>query len=143
MKTNRHESPRASRARRILPRIGLALILLSVMCIGLPHKTDANGGFCVTDNITHDNITFTTGGAYTFTQCSTGFTLSGTGVFSMPSSVATVTDKKPDRSVSAGFNTAQRTGSAAIYFIKTPGAGAQVFRINQTIPNAPCGCGGA
>src|SRR5262249_45750252 len=109
MKTNRQESPRALRARRILPRIGLALILLSVMCIGLSHKTQAVATFCVVDNFTRNNITFGPSGAYTFTQCNPSFTLSGTGVFSMPNGVATVTDKKPDRSVSAGLNTAQGT----------------------------------
>ena len=143
MKSNRQVSPRALRIRRTLPRIGLALVMLSLVCIGMAHKTDAKPSivfFCVTDDRTHDNITFSTVGSYSFTQCSTGFTLSGTGFFSTPSGVASVKDKKPDRSVNAGLNTAQQTGSAAIYFIATPGGAARVFRVNQTIPNAPCGC---
>jgi len=141
MKINRLRSPRALRIRRITLSIGLALFMFGLVCLRPAHKAEAVATFCVTDNITHDNITFTAGGAYTFTKCSPAFTLSGTGVFSMPSGVATVTDKKPDRSVKAGLNTAQGTGSAAIYFIATPGGAAQVFRVNQTIPFAPCGCG--
>ena len=140
MRSNRTKSPSALRIRRTLPRIGLGLVLLTLVCVGLSHKTEAVVTFCVRDNVTHDNITFSPSGAYTFTQCSTGFTLSGTGVFSMPSGVATVTDKKSDRSVNAGLYTGQGTGSAAIYFIATPGGAARVFRINQTIPFAPCGC---
>jgi len=140
MKTNRLRSPRALRIRRITLSIGLALFMFGLVCIRPAHKAEAVASFCVSDNITHDNIVFTTGGTYTFTKCSTAFTLSGTGTFSMPSGVATVTDKKPDRSVKAGLNTAQGTGSVAIYFIATPGAGAQVFRVNQTIPFAACGC---
>jgi hypothetical protein len=128
------------RISRVLPRIGLALVLVTLVCISLARKTEATIGVCVTDNITHDNIVLFPNGVYSFVQCSTGFHLSGTGVFSIQSGVSTVKDKKPDRSVNAGLNTAQGTGSAAIYFIATPGGAAQVFRINQTIPFAPCGC---
>jgi hypothetical protein len=141
MKINRQKSPRALRIRRILMSIGLALFMFGLVCIRPAHKAEAVATFCVTDNITHDNVTFSTGGTYTFTQCSTGFTLSGTGVFSMPNGVAMVTDKKPDRSVNAGLFTGQGTGSFAIYFIPTPGGAIRVFRGNQTIPFAPCGCG--
>jgi hypothetical protein len=143
MKLNRTKCPRALRIRRTLLKIGLALVLLGVICIGPANKTEATSlFFCVTDNITHDFVLFGPNGTYTFFQCSTGFSLPGTGVFSMPSGVATVTDRKPDRSVKAGLNTATGTGSAAIYFIAIPGGPAQVFRINETIPFAPCPCAG-
>jgi hypothetical protein len=139
MKTNRQISPRALRIRRIVPRIGLALVMLALVCIGMAHKTEATIGFCITDGVTHDNLTFTAGGAYTFTQCSTGFTVSGTGVVTTPNGVTTLTDKKPDRSVNAGLFTSQKTGRAVIYFFSSPGV-ARVFQANQTNPSQVCGC---
>jgi hypothetical protein len=140
MKTNRQSSPRALRIRRIVPRIGLALVMLALVCIGLAHKTEATVGFCITDGVTHDNITFTAGGAYTFTQCSTGFTVTGTGVVKNNSGVTTLTDKKPDRSVNAGLYMSQKTGRAVIYFTPVPGGGARVLQANQTNPSQGCGC---
>ena len=139
MKTNRQGSPRASRTGRIVPRIGLALVMLALVCIGLAHKTEATVGFCITDSVTHDNLTFTAGGAYTFTQCSTGFTVSGTGVVTTPNGITTLTDKKPDRSVNAGLFTSQKTGRAVIYFFSAPGVG-RVLQANQTNPSQACGC---
>ena len=154
MKQNRINSPRASRIRRLLPRIAIALVLISLVSIVTPGKTGAPGKtskprraqviattICITDSRTGDNIQFTNpGGAYTFTQCSTGFTLSGTGTVSSKSGVITLTDRKPDRSVNAGLNPNTKTGSAAIYFTPVPGGGTRVFRINQTNPNQTCGC---
>jgi hypothetical protein len=145
MVKNRSKSrSRVSRVTRITIRIGLAVVLAGLACLHPARKTEAgaNGGvICITDTRTRDNIQFTNpGGAYTFTQCSTGFTVSGTGTVSTKSGVITLTDKKSDRSVSAGLNPSQKTGSMVIYFTQTPGAGAQVFRVNQTDPNQTCGC---
>jgi hypothetical protein len=139
MKTNRQGSPRALRTGRIVPRIGLSLVLLGLVCIGLAHETEATVGFCITDGVTHDNLTFNLGGAYTFTQCSTGFTVSGAGVVTTHSGVTTLTDKKPDRSVNAGLSTTQKTGRAVIYFFSSPGVG-RVLSANQTNPSQACGC---
>jgi hypothetical protein len=97
---------------------------------------------CINDDVTKDHIEFTNpGGAYTFCHCAgpNTFMISGTGTVSIKNGVITLTDKKPDRSVSAGLLT-QKTGSAAIYFTLVPGGGTRVFRINQTNPNQTCGC---
>ena len=59
MKTNRLRSPRALRIRRITLSIGLALFMFGLVCIRPAHKAEAVASFCVSDNITHDNITFT------------------------------------------------------------------------------------
>jgi hypothetical protein len=146
MGKNRSKSrSRVSRVTRITIRIGLAVVLAGLVSLRPAHKAEAraNGGgvVCITDTRTRDNIQFTNpGGAYTFTQCSTGFTVSGTGTVSTKSGVITLTDKKSDRSVNAGLNPNQKTGTMVIYFTQTPGAGAQVFRVNQTDPNQTCGC---
>jgi hypothetical protein len=65
--------------------------------------------------------------------------ISGTGVVRTVNGILMVTDSKPDRRVSAGFNTGQRTGSATIYIMIAPGVW-QTFRISSTNPNAVCSC---
>ena len=152
MKTNRLESPRAPRTRWIMTGMGLALILFGLVCLHQVPNAEAipppKKPVCITDSITMDNIVFVNpsvlpgAASYRFTQFSTGFTFGGTGVVTMPNGVITLTDRESDRSVNAGLNTAQGTGSAAIYSIPIPGGATWVFRINQIIPNAPCGCGG-
>jgi hypothetical protein len=67
--------------------------------------------------------------------------LTGTGVVKLVNGIRTLTDFKPDRRISAGFNTGQLTGSATIYFNIAQGVW-QVFRINDTNPSAVCSCGG-
>ena len=89
------------------------------------------GTSCLRDNttgsvLTWDNMT----GAYTFSTC-TGFTLSGTGTVQSQNSIILLKDKQPDRNVSAGFNTGQRTGSAIIYVLIAPGTW-KVHRIYDT-----------
>src|SRR5215471_20051703 len=138
MQRDRPKSPRATRFRRIVISIGLALFMLGLMSVGPGHEAEANGGVCITDSITRDNIQFTLGGAYTFTQCSTGLTITGTGVVTTPNGVITLTDKKADRSVTAGLFTSQ-TGRAVIYLMSAPGL-FQTFQANQTSPNQTCGC---
>ena len=80
-------------------------------------------------------------GQYKFTRCSDGFMLSGTGVVALINNSRMLMDSKPDRRVSAGFNTGQLTGSATIYFTVAPGVW-QIFRINSTNPAAVCACPG-
>ena len=89
------------------------------------------GTSCLRDNtkgfvLTWDNMS----GAYTFSTC-TGFTLTGTGTVQAQNSIIMLSDRKPDRSVSAGFNTGQRTGSAIIYVLIAPGVWQQ-YRIYDT-----------
>jgi hypothetical protein len=95
--------------------------------------------FCITDDHSHDNISFTAGGAYTFTRCKDGFTLSGTGTVKMSASVAFLFDKKSDRIVSAAFLINQKTGHADVTLIPFKG----IFlsdALNQTITTAACSC---
>jgi len=90
------------------------------------------GTSCLRDNTSGKVLTFdNTSGAYTFSDC-LGFTLSGTGIVSVQNSIILLSDRKPDRSVSAGFNTGQRTGTATITFQPVPGGSWQVLRIYDT-----------
>ena len=89
------------------------------------------GTSCLRDNtrgfvLTWDNMT----GAYTFSTCA-GFTLAGTGTVQSQSGIIMLRDRQPDRSVSAGFNTGQRTGSATIYVLQAPGSW-RVYTIYDT-----------
>jgi hypothetical protein len=95
---------------------------------------------CIKDNTNGNLFQFnSTTGAYQFTVCSTGFTLTGTGVITRPSGVLTLTDSKSDRRISAGFNPGTHTGSASIYVMVAQGVW-QTFRITDTNPNAVCSC---
>src|SRR5262249_30509049 len=60
-------------------------------------------------------------GNYKFTRCSDGFTLTGAGMVRLVNGILTLTDSKPDRRLSAGLNTGQRTGSAIIYLMVSQG----------------------
>jgi hypothetical protein len=95
---------------------------------------------CLKDDRSGNLLQFnSTSGQYKFIRCSDGFMLSGTGVVRLVNGILTLTDSKPDRRVSAGFITSQRTGSATIYIMIAPGVW-QTFRINSTNPNAVCSC---
>ena len=65
--------------------------------------------------------------------------LTGTGVTKVVNGIRMLTDFKPDRRISAGFNTGQLTGSATVYLNTGPGIW-QLFRINDTVPSAVCQC---
>jgi len=97
---------------------------------------------CLKDNNLNDFIQWnSTTGDYLFTHCGpNGFTLSGTGTVSFVNGIRMLTDKKPDRNISAGFNTAQLTGSATVYVISGPGL-ITTYRITDTNPHATCNCG--
>ena len=98
---------------------------------------------CMKDNTTGDVLQFSsTTGAYTFTTCNGSVTMSGTGSVRSVNGVLTLTDTQPDRRVSAGFNTGQKTGSATISKIVAPGV-SQTFRINDTTSlGTGCACSG-
>jgi hypothetical protein len=98
---------------------------------------------CLKDNSNGDLFQFNSRtGQYLFTVCSTGFTLSGTGVITNESGILTLTDSKSDRKISAGVNSGQHTGTATIYLLVGQGVW-QTYRINATNPSAVCACGGA
>jgi predicted outer membrane repeat protein len=95
---------------------------------------------CLKDNSTGNLFQFnSTTGQYLFTRCSDGFTLSGTGTVTMPNGIRLLTDRKPDRRISAGFSASQLTGGATIYLNVAQGVW-QLFRINDTNPSAVCKC---
>ena len=99
------------------------------------------GTSCLRNNTTNSVLTWdNTTGAYTFDTC-TGFMLSGTGTVQAQNSIIMLSDRQPDRRVSAGFNTGQRTGSAVIYVLVAPGSW-QVYRIYDTTSfGNVCSCG--
>jgi len=94
---------------------------------------------CLTDDRTGDNITFNCpAGTYTFTHCGSPlFTLTGTGSVNTVNGIETLSDRKPDRSVTAGLLLGQGTGRAVISFVVAPGI-IQTFNVNQTVPFRPC-----
>ncbi|HWX41847.1 MAG TPA: VCBS repeat-containing protein [Blastocatellia bacterium] len=97
---------------------------------------------CLKDNNLNDFIQWNSStGDYVFTHCGTnGFTLSGTGQVGFANGIRSLTDKKPDRNISAGFNTASLTGSANVVVIPSPGLFV-TYRITDTNPHATCNCG--
>jgi len=78
-------------------------------------------------------------GNYTFLQCSSGFTLSGTGTVTLANGLINLQDNKTDRRISAGFNPGQRTGSATLTIAVAQGVW-QIFRINSSNPNPALTC---
>jgi hypothetical protein len=95
---------------------------------------------CLKDNSSSNLIQWNSStGQYQFTRCSDNFTLSGTGSVALVNGVRMLTDRKPGRRISAGFITAQLTGSATIYLNIGQGTW-QVFRIHDTNPSAVCKC---
>jgi predicted outer membrane repeat protein len=120
---------------------------------GFPRKSGAHvdiGAFefqegpsfdtCLKDNKTGNLFQFdSTTGQYQFAKCSDGFTLSGTGRVALVNGIRKLTDKKPDRKISAAFNTGQLTGNATIYLKLASGVW-QHFRVHDTNPSAVCKC---
>ena len=53
-------------------------------------------------------------GAYTFTNCKAGFTISGTGTTRTIVATQSLTDFRPDRRISGNFLTNQQTGTASV-----------------------------
>jgi uncharacterized delta-60 repeat protein len=98
--------------------------------------------YCMRDNTTGNFLQLnSTTGAYLLTRCKDGFTLAGTGKVQVVGSIVTLSDKRTNCVVSAGFNTGQRTGSATITLTLAPGI-MQTIKINATNPYAACSCAG-
>ncbi len=72
----------------------------------------ATVGFCITDDHTHDNLSFTAGGAYTFTRCKDAFTLSGTGTVRTSGSVVILTDQEIRPSDQCSFSDQPKDGQS-------------------------------
>jgi hypothetical protein len=65
-------------------------------------KDDSTGNLLQWNSVT---------GQYQFTDCSTGFTLTGVGVVKLVNGPQTLKDTQSDRKIKATFLTGQRTGS--------------------------------
>jgi 6-phosphogluconolactonase (cycloisomerase 2 family) len=107
-----------------------------------PGKSCSAFDTCLRDNNTGDVFTFSSStGAYQYTRCRDGLTISGTGALRNVSGVLTLTDSESDRRVSGGFFMGQRTGRVTIVFMLAPGIW-QTFTVNDTTTfGAGCTCG--
>ncbi|HKV39674.1 MAG TPA: choice-of-anchor Q domain-containing protein, partial [Blastocatellia bacterium] len=82
-------------------------------------------------------------GAYQFTRCADGLTLTGTGRIRLINSVLTLTDFRPDRNIRAGSYLGQGGGSALIQTILAAGI-SQITVIKDGNAGAKtCSCGSA
>ncbi|HKV39220.1 MAG TPA: beta-propeller fold lactonase family protein [Blastocatellia bacterium] len=96
--------------------------------------------FCLRDNQSNNLLQFNPAtGAYRFTRCSDGLSLSGTGQVESVSGVVTLTDTQPGYRIRASFNPGQSTGSANIVLVVSQGV-FETIRINDTNPNSVCSC---
>jgi len=98
------------------------------------------GTICLQDESNGNFLTFDSTGAYTFTSCNGGVTLSGTGVARIKGLVVTLEDVKPDRRVTATVDMALRQGKAAAQTF----APSRSFTIrDKNIDNNTCACAAA
>ena len=96
------------------------------------------GTICLQDESNGNFMTFDGTGAYTFTSCASGVTLSGTGVVRVKGLVITLEDVKPDRRITATVDQALRQGKAAAQTYSP----ARSFTIrDKNIDNNTCTCG--
>jgi hypothetical protein len=95
---------------------------------------------CLKDDTTGDVLEWSsTTGAYMFTHCATGFTLSGTGTPTFVNGSEDLSDSEAGRKVTAAFNTGSLTGHAVIAVQVAPGI-TQTYTINQTKTHITCSC---
>jgi len=94
---------------------------------------------CLRDNTSPVFMQLSQSGAYTFKNCATGETLTGTGTVRIVNNVLMLTDNRPDRRVTASYYLNQLNGSAIVTLIPAPGV-YQTTRIIDTVPNASCSC---
>jgi 6-phosphogluconolactonase (cycloisomerase 2 family) len=108
-----------------------------------PGKACPTFDTCMRDDTTGNVFSFSsTTGAYQFTRCSDGFSISGTGTIRMIGSVLILTDNKPDRRISASFLNGQLTGNATIMLMVAQGVW-QTFTVHDTTSlGTGCSCSG-
>lgn len=109
---------------------------------GTPPPPPPTFNVCLKDDTTGNFLQWnSTTGAYLFTHCGGNdpFTLSGVGTVGKVNGILTLTDKKPDRNITAGFNTGQLTGTAVVTVITGPGL-STVYHISDTNPHPVCSC---
>jgi 6-phosphogluconolactonase len=125
------------------------------MVTGSPFSTGAGGlGFeslavftgtfdiCMRDNTTGDVFTFNSKtGAYQYTRCKDGFTISGIGTVTNVSGVLTLTVSESNLKIRASFNTGQLTGSATITLEIAQGVWQTDSIHDTTSDGTGCSCG--
>jgi hypothetical protein len=96
--------------------------------------------FCIQDDTTGDYIQFNSiTGAYIAKQCSTGFTVEGTGVVTASGSTVTLTQNLNNQFITATVNTSTNTGSASI--AARSGLSIRSFKLKDTSTlNNSCSC---
>jgi 6-phosphogluconolactonase len=107
-----------------------------------PGKSCISFDTCLKDNNTGDVFAFNSStGAYQYTRCRDGFSISGVGTLRTVNGVLSLTDTEPDRRVSGGFLMGQQTGRVTIMFMIGQGLW-QTFTVNDTTSfGAGCTCG--
>ncbi|HKV39505.1 MAG TPA: choice-of-anchor Q domain-containing protein [Blastocatellia bacterium] len=102
--------------------------------------TVAADAVCMKDDHTGDLFQFNTQtGAYTYTRCKDGFTVTGTGKVTVASGTINLTDSESTKRISAAFSPGQLTGRANITLIPARGV-FQTLTVSQTNPHATCSC---
>jgi hypothetical protein len=123
----------------------VAVALLTILAVPGTQAGGARAGIptsivCITDDQTKTALVFNqSNGQYTLCLRSGG-TINGTGQVKSVSGIIMLTDSKPDRRVSAGFNAGSLTGAGTFMFQSSKQSSWQTFRLNQTVPHAQCGC---
>jgi len=97
---------------------------------------------CIRDNGGRTLLRFnSTTGAYQFTRCGDGFTLTGKGQISSVNSLISLSDSAADRRIRASFNSGQKTGYGTVWLTIAPGV-SQTLIINDTASlGQACTCG--
>jgi hypothetical protein len=115
---------------------GFTLLSLAVFSESVSFNT------CIRDNVTGDVLAFNSAtGAYQYTRCKDGFSLSGAGIVRILSGILTLTLSESNLKISASFNTGQRTGTATIQFEVAQGVWQTDAIHDTTLDGTGCSCG--
>jgi len=79
-------------------------------------------------------------GCYIFTQCSTGFIMTGTGTVSTQGCTTTLQDSKPDRNLTANVNSCTRQGNAVVYQVMPRKVTVTRSILDNNIDDNTCAC---
>jgi len=97
---------------------------------------------CMKDNTSGDVFAFNSvTGAYMYTRCSDGFSISGTGAVRSVGGVLNLIDNRPDRRISAAFITGQLTGNVTVMVNVTQGVWQTMSVHDTTSLGKGCSCG--
>lgn len=79
-------------------------------------------------------------GCYIFTQCSTGFIMTGTGTVTTQGCTTTLQDSQPDRNLMANVNSCTRQGNAVVYQIMPRKVTVTRSILDNNIDDNTCAC---